>query len=445
MGRLLAVVLALTGCLVSAAAQQKVLVLLDSLELEQSHSRFLEGLRGRGYDLELWAINDKKLQLKSWDDWLYDKLAILGSRKELGGAVDVAQVLEFADAGRDVLLAVDSHVSEELRELAQELGVDLDAFGTAVIDHFGYEAALGAEDHAAVLAAGATPSAAVLREPLPGPVLFRGIGMSVSPESETAFLALWGSPTAYGSKPGTAVTEVNLAGKELGLVALVQARNNARAAIIGSLDMLSDAYLGASAATCDGQSVGTLGNEALATAVSEWAFHERGVLRASHMRHHPVGSEAQLDIYRINEEVGAFESVEAVVFSVEIQELADGAWRPYRTDDVQVELVMLDPYVRATLAHDGAGTFSTAIRLPDVYGVFKWVLEYRRPGYSRIELEEQVPIRPYKHNEYERFITQARAGGARHGGGMGAFPYYASIAAMMAGFFVTGLAFLYTK
>lgn len=423
MGRLLAVVLALTGCLVSAAAQQKVLVLLDSLELEQSHSRFLEGLRGRGYDLELWAINDKKLQLKSWDDWLYDKLAILGSRKELGGAVDVAQVLEFADAGRDVLLAVDSHVSEELRELAQELGVDLDAFGTAVIDHFGYEAALGAEDHAAVLAAGATPSAAVLREPLPGPVLFRGIGMSVSPESETAFLALWGSPTAYGSKPGTAVTEVNLAGKELGLVALVQARNNARAAIIGSLDMLSDAYLGASAATRDGQSVGTLGNEALATAVSEWAFHERGVLRASHMRHHPVGSEAQLDIYRINEEV---------VFSVEIQELADGAWRPYRTDDVQVELVMLDPYVRATLAHDGAGTFSTAIRLPDVYGVFKWVLEYRRPGYSRIELEEQVPIRPYKHNEYERFITQA-------------FPYYASIAAMMAGFFVTGLAFLYTK
>lgn len=94
-------------------------------------------------------------------------------------------ILEFADAGRDLLLAVDSGASEELRELAQELGVDLDASGNAVIDHFGYEATLGSEDHAAVLAAGTTASRAVLPAPLPGPVLFRGLGMSLSPESET--------------------------------------------------------------------------------------------------------------------------------------------------------------------------------------------------------------------------------------------------------------------
>lgn len=42
-----------------------------------------------------------------------------------------------------------------------------------------------------------------------------------------------------------------------------------------------------------------------------------------------------------------------------------------RAKDVQVELVMLDPYVRATLAPDAAGTFSATIKLPDVYGVFK--------------------------------------------------------------------------
>lgn len=39
----------------------------------------------------------------------------------------MAQIAEFVDSGRDVLLAVDSGVSEELRELAQELGVDVDA------------------------------------------------------------------------------------------------------------------------------------------------------------------------------------------------------------------------------------------------------------------------------------------------------------------------------
>jgi hypothetical protein len=167
---------------------------------------------------------------------------------------------------------------------------------------------------------------------------------------------------------------------------------------------------------------------------------------------------------------------------------------------VQVEFVMLDPYVRATLAHDGAGRFSARVKVPDTYGVFKWVLDYRRLGYSYIEMTggwvavgvdqwrggsrwvwggvggdvnlsvllwrwgplgapaapatrpacstclpacppaclpaclpaETVPVRPFKHDEYERFILQA-------------YPYYASVASMMAGFLVLGALFLYTK
>jgi oligosaccharyltransferase complex subunit beta len=45
---------------------------------------------------------------------------------------------------------------------------------------------------------------------------------------------------------------------------------------------------------------------------------------------------------------------------------------------------------------------------------------------------ETVPIRPYKHHEYERFIVQA-------------YPYYAATASMMAGFVAVGFFFLYTK
>lgn len=119
-----------------------------------------------------------------------------------------------------------------------------------------------------------------------------------------------------------------------------------------------------------------------------------------------------------------------------------------RADDVQVELAMLDPHIRTALKHDGQGRFAAQVRrpaaarrargdlvcsgcpalagaavhaglqagtalpgrehrtlrdcprcpalalglhlaqvkVPDVYGVFKWVLEYRRLGYSFIEL-----------------------------------------------------------
>lgn len=59
----------------------QVLVLLDSPSLEASHSAFLGGLRSRGYALDIKPIGDKALQLKSWDEWLYDKLVILGSSK----------------------------------------------------------------------------------------------------------------------------------------------------------------------------------------------------------------------------------------------------------------------------------------------------------------------------------------------------------------------------
>lgn len=41
--------------------------------------------------------------------------------------MDVEQLVEFVDAGHDLLLAVDSSVSEEMRALADQLGVDVDA------------------------------------------------------------------------------------------------------------------------------------------------------------------------------------------------------------------------------------------------------------------------------------------------------------------------------
>ena len=84
MARLAALLLAATllcGLAAAAAGQQRVLVLLDDPAMEQSHSSFLKGLSGRGYQLDIKPITDKSLQLKTWDEWLYDKAVILGSGK----------------------------------------------------------------------------------------------------------------------------------------------------------------------------------------------------------------------------------------------------------------------------------------------------------------------------------------------------------------------------
>lgn len=51
---------------------------------------------------------------------------------------------------------------------------------------------------------------------------------------------------------------------------------------------------------------------------------------------------------------------------------------------------MLDPWVRLPLQHDGFGTFSLRFRVPDVPGVFKFVIDYKRQGYSYISMSLQV-------------------------------------------------------
>jgi oligosaccharyltransferase complex subunit beta len=66
-------------------------------------------------------------------------------------------------------------------------------------------------------------------------------------------MALSASPTAYCGAPGKAVTEVNLAGSELGLVALVQMRNNARVAVAGSISMFSNSYFDVAVQRRDGK------------------------------------------------------------------------------------------------------------------------------------------------------------------------------------------------
>ena len=67
-----------------------------------------------------------------------------------------------------------------------------------------------------------------------------------------------------------------------------------------------------------------------------------------------------------------------------------------------------------------------------MYGVFKFRVVYARSGYSAIELEEQVPVRPFRHNEYERFIVSA-------------YPYYASVLSLMVAFVLLDVLFLYQK
>jgi oligosaccharyltransferase complex subunit beta len=111
--------------------------------------------------------------------------------------------------------------------------------------------------------------------------------------------------------------------------------------------------------------------------------------------------------------------------------LENGKWIPYLAKDVQFEAVMLDPYIRQTMKVQGKSLVSE-FKLPDTYGVYTFKVDYRRHGLSNILLSETVQVRPFRHDQYPRFITAAN-------------PYYFNIFSMMVGFFCVSIVFLCHK
>ncbi|EGZ05279.1 hypothetical protein PHYSODRAFT_247235 [Phytophthora sojae] len=192
-----------------------------------------------------------------------------------------------------------------------------------------------------------------------------------------------------------------LFGNQIGLVTTVQGRNNARLIFAGSLDLFSDKYMD------DKQ----FANAEFADAVTKWGFQESGVLRMTNVKHYREdGSQpAKMlsDANRGDQPITLYPDAEVardslvyrvkgnLTYSLDLHELKDGKWVPYKTDDVQLEFVMLAPHA------------------PDVYGIFLFRVMYRRLGLSTIYTTTQVSLRPFKHDEYERFIPAA-------------YPYYAS-------------------
>ena len=47
-----------------------------------------------------------------------------------------------------------------------------------------------------------------------------------------------------------------------------------------------------------------------------------------------------------------------------------------------------------------------------MYGVFKYTIDYSHSGYSYLNLVHQVPVRPFRHDEYEVRMVPCGSGGA---------------------------------
>ena len=117
------------------------------------------------------------------------------------------------------------------------------------------------------------------------------------------------------------------------------------------------------------------------------------------------------------------------------------SWIPFLVKDLQLEAVMLNPYIRKTLESKpdskskslkSTTVYTTRFQFPDTYGVFTLKVEYHRRGWSNLLASEIIVLKPYRHDEYERFI-------------IGAWPYYSGVFSMMGGVIVFSGVWLWNK
>lgn len=75
---------------------------------------------------------------------------------------------------------------------------------------------------------------------------------------------------------------------------------------------------------------------------------------------------------------------------MELERKQDKQWVPQDMNDVQLEFVRIDPFVRTTMVRKAPGKYEAVFKIPDVYGVYQFKVNYHRMGYTALYSSTQV-------------------------------------------------------
>eukprot|EP00485_Elphidium_margaritaceum_P007412 CAMPEP_0202689576 /NCGR_PEP_ID=MMETSP1385-20130828/4793_1 /ASSEMBLY_ACC=CAM_ASM_000861 /TAXON_ID=933848 /ORGANISM="Elphidium margaritaceum" /LENGTH=447 /DNA_ID=CAMNT_0049344719 /DNA_START=28 /DNA_END=1371 /DNA_ORIENTATION=- len=419
-----------------AFTPQTLVVVKDDFS-KYTYSRFFKSLKRRGHKVTIKSVTDKSIKLQDYGESLYNNLILLSPSSKQIGDLSVKDVLNFIDDGNNILIGVDNGYSNDfLKKIADRCGIDIHSKNSNVFDHINYDV-LHSDDaleNDVILLSNWPQYKALIssaEEEPSAPVLYSGLGFSFKSNAHLTLSLLSGNTATYSAFRNTGdPIEKNIiaSGNALSLIAALQTRKNARITFVGSTKMLSDEYFIAPVKSTDGKAYDKSGNEEFMRLVSAWTFGERGILRLSNSTHH-LQTDKHADItlnptrYRIKD---------LVTYTAQIEEyrLECDCYVPFTQDDVQFEFIRLDSFIREFLTHDNKGNFKIDFMLPDVFGVYKFAVHYQRRGWGYIWHEPSVSVRPFRHDEYQRFLPTA-------------YPYYLGSASMVIGFIVFTLVFLF--
>lgn len=306
--------------------------------------------------------------------------------------------MKFSDNGGSLIVFADTDAGAQYRKLANEFGIDFHEQGTRLYGE------------SKVLKTNNITGPSIIVPASKEKVLFSGIGMNYNKDSR--FLTPLLSTNAKNIvRNEFKVSEVSGSSH---VVLAFQGRNNARAIFSGSIDICSNSHSEKNY------------NQKFCLEFAKWVLNEKGVLRVSSITHHRQNEKREKGYlegeYTINDDL---------YYLIEIEENVDGKWQRFKTDNAYLEFVMMDPRIRKYLANDKDGLVSQ-FKAPDVHGVYQFKTFLYEHGYSWIETANKVTVRPYRHNQFERFLVCAS-------------PYYLSVFVSIAGFIVFSFSFLFHK
>ena len=260
---------------------------------------------GRGYQIN-YETPKSDPALFVHGDLAYDHLLLLPTRlKTLGPALTPNILLDFAKHNGNILLALsaDTPTPTSLVSLLLELDIHLSADRNAlVVDHFNHDTANADDKHDVLLVTPPNALRADVKNYFSAEGVLaipRAVGQVLGNASPLLAPILKAPATAYSYNPkeeAEAVEDPFATGQQLSLISAMQSRNSARFTVLGSVEMLQDAWFGANVrpsgndAQSEGLTVPTANRE-FAKKLTGWTFQELGVLKVGRIVHHLNGDD----------------------------------------------------------------------------------------------------------------------------------------------------------
>lgn len=183
-------------------------------------------------------------------------------------------------------------------------------------------------------------------------------------------------------------------------------------------------------------------NLAILTSITSWVTQHRGVLHVEGTSHNRVklndkDVRESYEEFDLTDDAGnhhiqrMYRIKDTVTYNIDLAQRTPKGWLPAPSDlDIQVSLVMLDPYITTNLSaaqpqsqseaakaaaalqpqaskSPRSTRYSTTFQLPDRHGVYTFVVDWKRHGWSYIHTRDTSPVRPFNHDEHPRGLHSA--------------------------------------